>query len=98
MSTNGVQKQLSISSISADQPLQLAEALVKNLNVTIHVGEGGQTTSTTISISRLEKEDGSGRKWIFSGLLTSPLLPSDTKYEAFVSFDHMKRSWFKIKE
>ena len=98
MSTNGVQKQLSISSISADQPLQLAEALVKNLNVTIHVGEGGQTTSTTISISHLEKEDGSGRSWIFSGLVKSPLVPSYTKYEAFVSFDHMKRSWFKIKE
>ena len=95
MSTNEA-PQLSISSISADQPLQLAEALVKNLNVTIHVGEGGQSTSTAVSISHLEKEDGSGRSWIFSGLVKSPLVPSDTKYEAFVSFDHMERSWFKI--
>ena len=98
MSTNRKQKQLSISGISVDQPLQLAEALVSGQNITVSVGEGGQTTSTTISISHLEKEDGSGRSWIFSGLVKSPLVPSYTKYEAFVSFDHMKRSWFKIKD
>jgi len=97
MSTNEA-PQLSISSISADQPLQLAKALVENQDVELHINQGAQTTSTAVSISHLEKEDGSGRSWIFSGLVKSPLVPSYTKYEAFVSFDHMKRSWFKIKE
>tara|TARA_B100001964_G_scaffold113705_1_gene126791 strand:- start:1356 stop:1646 length:291 start_codon:yes stop_codon:yes gene_type:complete len=96
MSTN--EQHFKITNISTNQPLQLAKALVENQDVELSIGEGGQSTSTAVSISHLEKEDGSGRSWIFSGLVKSPLVPSYTKYEAFVSFDHMKRSWFKIKE
>ena len=96
MSTD--EQHFKITHISTNQPVQLATALVENQDVELSIGEGAQNTSTAVSISRLEKEDGSGRSWIFSGLVKSPLVPNDTKYEAFVSFDHMESSWFKIKE